>query len=48
MQKALTEMLTPEEALKGAAKSIRESFTPEEYEMYRKMARDLLREVSGK
>jgi len=48
VQKALTEMLTPEEALKEAAKAIRELFSPEEYEMYRKMARELLNEAMGK
>lgn len=48
VQKALTEMATPEEALKNAASAIREIFSAEEYEMYKNMARELLAEARGK
>jgi multiple sugar transport system substrate-binding protein len=42
MQRALTGMKTPEEALKEAAEAIRGLFSPEEYEAYRKQARELI------
>lgn len=42
MQRALTGMKTPEEALKEAAEAIRGLFSPEEYELYKKQARELL------
>jgi len=42
IQRALTGMKTPEEALKEAAEAIRGLFSPEEYEAYRKQARELI------
>jgi multiple sugar transport system substrate-binding protein len=42
VQKALTGIQTPQQAFIEAANKIRSLFTPEEYEMYRKMARDIL------
>jgi multiple sugar transport system substrate-binding protein len=48
IQKALTEMATPEEAFKEAARTIQGIFSTEDYEMYKQLARKLLQEASGK
>ncbi|HSV32320.1 MAG TPA: ABC transporter substrate-binding protein [Atribacteraceae bacterium] len=47
IQKALTGIATPEEALTEAAQTIRGLFTPEEYEYYKQMARDLISAALG-
>ena len=48
VQKALTGIATPEEAFKEAARTIQGIFSPEDYEMYKQLARKLLQEASGK
>ncbi len=49
IQKSLTGAVTPEKAFKEAAKNIRALFsTEEEYETYKRLARNLLQEVRGK
>ncbi|MGQ9622876.1 MAG: ABC transporter substrate-binding protein [Candidatus Caldatribacteriaceae bacterium] len=48
MQQALTGIKTPEEALKEAAANIRGLFSPEEFEAYKKQARELINAASGK
>ena len=48
MQQALTGMKTPEEALKEAAANIRALFSPEEFEAYKKQARELIDAAAGK
>jgi multiple sugar transport system substrate-binding protein len=47
VQKAITEMKTPEEALKEAAQNIQNIFSPEEYEHYKNLARELLQEATS-
>lgn len=48
MQRALTGAKTPEEALKEAAEAIRALFSPEEFEAYKKQARELIDAAAGK
>lgn len=48
IQRALTGMQTPEEALKEAAVTIRGLFSPEEFEAYKKQARELIAAAAGK
>jgi multiple sugar transport system substrate-binding protein len=48
IQKAFTGIATPEEVFKEAAQEIKGIFTPEDYEMYKQLARELLQEASKK
>jgi len=48
IQKAFTGVATPEEVFKEAAQTIKGIFSPEDYEMYKQVARELLQEVSKK
>jgi len=48
IQKAFTGIATPEESLKEAAKNIQNLFSPEDYEQYKQLARNLLNEAAGK
>jgi len=48
IQKAFTGVATPEEVFKEAAQTIKGIFSPEDYEMYKQVARELLQEASKK
>lgn len=48
IQRALTGAVSPKEAFQEASSKIRSLFTPQEFEYYKKMARELLNEARGK